>query len=679
MNQTKEDQFSLWNELSNLVGNHTFSYIDNYEYDELISKALNDIYKLLLQEDISSNFNNYLQKNYSKEHALIFEIIEDILSEKKFNHTLSLNVPLYKKIIEDALNLLSVQLIVSDYEYPSKNDYSKLIIKLLPMNKQDNYSRNNDELSMLKQKILENNNNEYIKHVNERLSIHIVHNNNYDEIIKRGLYIWRDPKNLNLYYRVEPLEEKIKTDKVKLTNYLCKVLNKYIDIHDSTDDIIFPESDYLIISLLPIVKTDIFNPNISFEFYQVDSLWYRNTFVYTNYLLKRINNISNQYYLSSKIDRQLKSFYYKIDYKDGLLKRLSKFQLQIEKFPLEFKQPTFNRYGLNNQINDEKYISITKFIFFLSKENNDVFNYIMNWLAYFFQKLEKSHIALVLLGDMRVSEEIFFSQIVEEIFGFTYCASINDNDLETESISQIVEDKIFFHIGDLNNKISNGPKAKKLLRTILIDKVVKPDRTLPVQNKVIPIYGQTLITSHKPSPYIKDSYSKCTVVKVDDLENILIKLNLPDPASLDAMIKADLEDFSNILAQYPVHDQFANYALETEDRYPPVKTIDANTLDKNIQDFIEAIKSKKISYFEPIKAINSVLYDELIHNFSEGMIARQELFSYFDMLNPGSDFSDNKDFLAILRDKDPFFMQNIDNNKQYNKKKRYRIGTEVFE
>lgn len=619
MNQTKEDQFSVWNELSNLVANHTFSYIDNDEYDEIISNILNDIYKLLLREDIVGYFNSYLQNNHSKEYALIFEIIENILADEKFNHTLSLNIPANKKIIEDSLNLLSVQLTVSDYKYATSRTDKKIINKLLSMNKQDDYSEKNETLSILEQDKIELNNKKYKERVNERLSIHKVHKNNYNEIINKGLYIWRDSKNLNLYYRIKPFEKKQKTDKSIFTDYLCRILDKHIDIYDSTDNIIYPHADYLIMSLLPMVKADIFNPFIDLEFQPIaNEMYYRNTFQYTDLLRKRLSS-------------------------------------QIE----------------------QRHSTIESFIRYLSNSDNQ-FNYIMNWLASFFQTLYKSNIALVLIGDVEATD-ILISKVIKPIFALKkeYFCTIDDDALKRIDGSTI-KDKIFYHIGEISTANAKDNKTSKLVREILKSNHFTPEYA--IENDETYIFGQLVVTSSKNNlyPFLKDSYSHCTVLKVNSLDTIVKNLNI-DPLTIDNMIQYELNNFASILAKYPANHLLASKVLETEGRYPPVKTIDANTLDKNIQNFIDAIKSKNIGYFEPIKAINSALYDELIHNFSEGMIARQELFSYFDMLYSGSGITDNKDFLNMLKHKDFFFGQNIDKSIQYKKKKRYKIGIEVFE
>jgi len=622
MNKTNEDDFAFWKELSNLVANHTFSYIDNDEYDEIISNILNDIYKLLLREDIVGDFNSYLQNNYSKEHTLIFEIIENTLSDKKFNLALSLNIAVNKKIIEDALNLLSVQLTVYDYDYPSKNDYSKLIIKLLPMNNQDDYSIKNNELSILKQEQIINNINKYKKHVDEKFTIHMVHNNSYNEIITRGLNIWRDSKNLHLYYRIKPFEDKHKTDKSKLADYLYSILHKHIYLYDSTDNIIHPHADYLIISLLPMVKTDIFYPFRDLEFPHIaNNMFYRNTFQYTDLLRNRF-----------------------------ILRPIQ----QIE----------------------EPQSVIKNFIRYLSNSDNQ-FNYIMNWLASFFQTLDRSTIALVLIGDVEATD-VLISKVIKPIFALKkeYFCTI-DNDSLKKIDESTIRDKVFYHIGEVSTANAKDKKTSKLVREILKFNRFTPEYA--VENDETYIFGQLVVTSSKNNvyPFLKDSYSHCTVLKVNSLDTIVKNLNI-DPLTVDNKIQDDLNNFASILAKYPADYLLAKKVLETEDKYPPVKTIDDNTLVNNIQDFIDAIKAKNISYFEPIKVINSALYDELIHNFNEGMIARQELFSYFDMLYSGSGITNNKGFLNMLKHKDFFFGQNIDKSIQYNKKKRYTISSVIL-
>jgi len=86
-------------------------------------------------------------------------------------------------------------------------------------------------------------------------------------------------------------------------------------------------------------------------------------------------------------------------------------------------------------INNEEQTFIEKFIYHLVKENHALFYYIMNWLAYYFQHLQKSKTALVLLGEQEVTQGIFWNIIIKEIFSQQYCATINDKEQDTVLVS----------------------------------------------------------------------------------------------------------------------------------------------------------------------------------------------------------------------------------------------------
>ena len=60
---------------------------------------------------------------------------------------------------------------------------------------------------------------------------------------------------------------------------------------------------------------------------------------------------------------------------------------------------------------------IEQFTYYLVNENIYIYSYMMNWIAYFFQTLNKTNTALVLLGDKDSSEEYFLKNIIKEIFG----------------------------------------------------------------------------------------------------------------------------------------------------------------------------------------------------------------------------------------------------------------------
>lgn len=176
----------------------------------------------------------------------------------------------------------------------------------------------------------------------------------------------------------------------------------------------------------------------------------------------------------------------------------------------------------------------------------------MNWLAYFFNTLEKSNTALVLTGDKELNEEFFFNAIIKELFGSKYCTTICDEEYKKADVSEIVKNKIFFHVGNIDNKKSkfDNETLSKILKQLLTRESVE------IKNKDskyerVPIYGQTIITSNNAYEITKTCYSKCTVIKTNKLETILEKLELPDVSILETKIQEDLEQFSSLLSIYP--------------------------------------------------------------------------------------------------------------------------------
>jgi hypothetical protein len=106
--------------------------------------------------------------------------------------------------------------------------------------------------------------------------------------------------------------------------------------------------------------------------------------------------------------------------------------------------------------------------------------------------------------------------------------------------------------------------------------------------------------------------------------------------------------------------------------------VNTEELNKKIDEFINAIKSMNISYFNNVK--NDLnLHEELIYNFNDesnnalGYISKQDLYLYFNLVYGQKYFSNNKDLLKLLK-KDDFFKQDVNSNKTFNSKKRYFIA-----
>jgi len=142
----------------------------------------------------------------------------------------------------------------------------------------------------------------------------------------------------------------------------------------------------------------------------------------------------------------------------------------------------------------------------------------------------------------------------------------------------------------------------------------------------------------------------------------------------DALLGGNANISSNQWSELK-HYQLEHYYRSTNS--VDVKLSD-NELDQKIDEFIMAIFSRIISYFDKVKS-NQELYNELVYNFNDksngalGYISKQDLYLYFNLVYDNNYFENNKELLKLLK-KNNFFTQKVDDNKTYNGKKRLKIN-----
>lgn len=618
MPQAEKNRFIFWKNLSDFINDDNFKYIDSNIYNKKISQLASETYELLLRDDINISLYDYFLKKNKEVKAFIYIVLEDILFNDDFKYTLTLDSTRNKEIIEEALNTISVQLQKQDYDFPSNNDYSDIINDFKSKKIQNTYQTTNNYDDILRKQFHTN----YEKLIDKQLIYRVQHNIIYYELNLRKLEVWRDYKNSTIYFRVKPFEDKQKTDKAKLSNYLSNLLNKNIEIYDSTNDMEYSganNKNYLIISFLPMVKMEVFDPSVDLEFPEIiNNMLYKNTFEYTTFLKKR----------------HLK--------------------------PIEF-------------IDIEKGI-IVQFIKQLS-QNVNPFSFIMHWLANFFQNLSSSKICLVLIGDEETTNT-FIYDIIKPIFAHRnkYLSIINDESLKNTNDS-LIRDKVFYHISNISTSNGQDKRTSNLVLEILSQKYkVAYDAW---ENNESFINGELIVTSSKDTPYsfLKDSYTSCVVFKVKHLDTILKKMKI-DRISLKRNIFENLDNFANILATYPLAQNYHNVVdIEEKSILPTMKNgiLRTATLNKQIVQFIDAIRSNNLNSFKKIEQEESNLYQEFKYNFQNKMIAQPLLSTYFNIMFDEIIFPDNSVFLEILKEKAEMFKQAPNDKSKYNGKKRYPI------
>jgi hypothetical protein len=373
---------------------------------------------------------------------------------------------------------------------------------------------------------------------------------------------------------------------------------------------------------------------------------YQNTFKYTPFLQKRFLVTQKQLLESGN--------YFLPIYPQINLIPVEQQQIQllhplasIVKTPIISQNPPHIQLENLNRWLEIKNSIIQDFISYLSKDEYQ-FNYIMNWLANFFQTLNKSSRAIILIGDSKTTD-ILINSIIKPIFAYKkeYFSVVNTETLK-KSNDTIIKDKIFYHI-DTDNLSQENIRDTKLSNVLL--ELIKPNSLnfeQAIENNEMYIHGETIVTSSNESPYpfLKDSYSRCSVFNVTHIDTILNKLDV-DMLELEEYIQDDLDNFSNILAQYQTRRQVFKVKDDKKNVLPKMKKgiLITPDLEEKIRQFINAIKEKNISYFSLLKLENDEnLYKELVENFDNDLKIPAVTLEGLEEL----DYLNNRDFSQLI-------------------------------
>ena len=149
--------------------------------------------------------------------------------------------------------------------------------------------------------------------------------------------------------------------------------------------------------------------------------------------------------------------------------------------------------------------------------------------------------------------------------------------------------------------------------------------------------------------------------------------------SLIENIQSDLFPFSHLLASFDFFNIKEDVSrLQQKEEYKNLQNMSngiiyTNDLNKKIREFVIAIQNKNINFFNQLSKENRELYDELLNNFEENMIAQPLLSEYFNIVNQDIIFEENSYLLDFLKQEYEMFKITPDDKSKYNGKKRYKI------
>ncbi|WP_323586893.1 primase-helicase family protein [Aliarcobacter butzleri] len=309
-------------------------------------------------------------------------------------------------------------------------------------------------------------------------------------------------------------------------------------------------------------------------------------------------------------------------------------------------------YNINNSV-------IFRLISHLSNYNLERIKWIINWLAYFFQELKKSQVALVLLGVQGAGKGIFFNEVIKPLFGEGFVKTINDKSLDTRFLGSLVENTMFFNLDEISANKSQKNSIKNFLKALVTNASITAEKKYKNMDKEIPIFGQVLITSNELYALeIEPSDRRFTVFNTGGNLAHCNFLGFGSYESLSNAIKNDLEQFAVYLKSIQIDVQMANTALNTTEKdnliqqyqmanYKPIKI---TKLQKNVIEFAEAIRCRDFNLFNTIIDENKFqLKSEIFSDLQHNIFRVENLFPAFKTLYGNRSFSTNSELLRELQ------------------------------
>ena len=306
------------------------------------------------------------------------------------------------------------------------------------------------------------------------------------------------------------------------------------------------------------------------------------------------------------------------------------------------------------------YSIILQYLYYLSNYNRERFEWMLHWLADFFQNFAlKSPIPLVLIGGQKSGVDILFEEIIKPLFGYENCIKITDDHLQAGILSSSLQNKLFYNFDNISKHVSDDAKSNRLLSNMIVkQKLLIGDNKNTISET--DIFGQFLITIDAPYiPYLDNSYSNYTVFKVPD--SIEKNMFFPEwsgairtaPFIMTAFIneiRNDLTNFSNILKNCKI--EMVLNKFHNDD-----KSLILMNSDDKLKVFCHAIVTMDTTYFSKVKDNDPILYEEMMQDFQAKKIKQPNIFKCFECIYSDEKRLSSKTLMHKLRQIDTTFFR----------------------
>ncbi len=291
--------------------------------------------------------------------------------------------------------------------------------------------------------------------------------------------------------------------------------------------------------------------------------------------------------------------------------------------------------------------NIFSLLMHLCAGNGKKFRWLINWLACFFQTLEKSQVALVLKGDQGTGKGIFFNNIISPLFGKEYCVVVDDDRLGS-TFKNWIDGKLFCNLNEISHDIKGRKNNKNFIKMLVTDETLQTEKKFENASET-EIFANVVITSNENFPIeVEPSDRRFTVFNT----GVALKKTGINPNELIPAIELELGTFAIYLKNYKCNKDYYNQALDTPEKTALIDgTTDRFTL------FSNAIIDKNLSYFEGVLEENQTLFAGLKDDFEAGRIKQSHIAQLYNAVY--DDAISSKHLMKKIRDIRPLeFPQN---------------------
>lgn len=255
--------------------------------------------------------------------------------------------------------------------------------------------------------------------------------------------------------------------------------------------------------------------------------------------------------------------------------------------------------------------------------------YFLNWLAAFFQTLNKSQVSILFKGVQGGGKGTFF-KIIRLLFGEEYCKEINGDSLKSNYLGAIIENTLFINFDEISYSTIGKSSFNSFLKALITNDSITAEKKNVDLVRPTKLHAQTILFSNDEHPIeIEPSDRRFTVFTTGCNLNQTNHLGYGGYQKLEDTIYSELEDFAIFLKSFNIDFEQANMALSTPEKVA-MMNMTANTLG----NFVNAIISRNSLYFQHLQNIDIALFNNFTSDLQNNVVRQKFLIIVYHILHP---------------------------------------------